>query len=175
MNKVKGRDKDRWNNKKWRREKGNAKPFGVWKLLVKISHRYEIGESISPLHNSKDYSSMGNFIQRLERICCVLLFFLLVYLFYFHFVVISCHCPYLEDVHFGTFSLLISDDYTLHGPIFIQEPSHVMFPLDSEEKKVKLTCEVKGNPKPHIRFVNLKACVLTRILSVIKQQILMEC
>lgn len=118
---------------------------------------------------------MGNFIQRLERICCVLLFFLLVYLFYFHFVVISCHCPYLEDVHFGTFSLLISDDYTLHGPIFIQEPSHVMFPLDSEEKKVKLTCEVKGNPKPHIRFVNLKACVLTRILSVIKQQILMEC
>lgn len=102
-------------------------------------------------------------------------FFLLVYLFYFHFVVISCHCPYLEDVHFWTFSLLISDDYTLHGPIFIQEPNHLMFPLDSEEKKVKLTCEVKGNPKPHIRFVNLKACVLTHILSVIKQQILMEC
>ncbi|KAI4553887.1 hypothetical protein MJT46_016067 [Ovis ammon polii x Ovis aries] len=44
------------------------------------------------------------------------------------------------------------DDYTLHGPIFIQEPSHVMFPLDSEEKKVKLSCEVKGNPKPHIRW-----------------------
>uniref|UniRef100_A0A8B9YLS5 Contactin 4 n=1 Tax=Bos mutus grunniens TaxID=30521 RepID=A0A8B9YLS5_BOSMU len=53
---------------------------------------------------------------------------------------------------FGTFSFLISDDYTLHGPIFIQEPSHVMFPLDSEEKKVKLSCEVKGNPKPHIRW-----------------------
>uniref|UniRef100_A0A8C2R5S4 Contactin 4 n=2 Tax=Capra hircus TaxID=9925 RepID=A0A8C2R5S4_CAPHI len=29
---------------------------------------------------------------------------------------------------------------------------HVMFPLDSEEKKVKLSCEVKGNPKPHIRW-----------------------
>ncbi|OWK02672.1 hypothetical protein Celaphus_00010356, partial [Cervus elaphus hippelaphus] len=27
-----------------------------------------------------------------------------------------------------------------------------MFPLDSEEKKVKLSCEVKGNPKPHIRL-----------------------
>ncbi|XP_023403767.1 contactin-4 isoform X5 [Loxodonta africana] len=40
----------------------------------------------------------------------------------------------------------------LHGPIFVQEPSHVMFPLDSEEKKVRLSCEVKGNPKPHIRW-----------------------
>lgn len=54
------------------------------------------------------------------------------------------------------FSLLLSDDYTLHGPVFVQEPSHVMFPLDSEEKKVKLSCEVKGNPKPHIRFVDLR-------------------
>ncbi|XP_070311753.1 contactin-4 isoform X3 [Odocoileus virginianus] len=51
-----------------------------------------------------------------------------------------------------SFMLCLADDYTLHGPIFIQEPSHVMFPLDSEEKKVKLTCEVKGNPKPHIRW-----------------------
>ncbi|VTJ78483.1 Hypothetical predicted protein, partial [Marmota monax] len=47
-------------------------------------------------------------------------------------------------------------DYALHGPVFLQEPSPVMFPLDSEEKKVKLTCEVKGNPKPHIRCVDLK-------------------
>lgn len=62
----------------------------------------------------------------------------------------------------------LSDDYTLHGPIFIQEPSHVMFPLDSEEKKVKLNCEVKGNPKPHIRFVGLKACVSMYIVSIIK-------
>ncbi|KAG8516846.1 Contactin-4, partial [Galemys pyrenaicus] len=44
------------------------------------------------------------------------------------------------------------DDHALHGPVFTQEPSHVMFPLDSEEKKVKLTCEVQGNPKPHIRW-----------------------
>ncbi|KAM9680322.1 contactin-4 isoform 3-T3 [Dama dama] len=51
-----------------------------------------------------------------------------------------------------SFMLCLADDYTLHGPIFIQEPSHVMFPLDSEEKKVKLSCEVKGNPKPHIRW-----------------------
>ncbi|XP_063141487.1 contactin-4 isoform X4 [Rattus norvegicus] len=51
-----------------------------------------------------------------------------------------------------SFMLCLADDYTLHGPVFVQEPSHVMFPLDSEEKKVKLSCEVKGNPKPHIRW-----------------------
>uniref|UniRef100_G3X2H5 Contactin 4 n=1 Tax=Sarcophilus harrisii TaxID=9305 RepID=G3X2H5_SARHA len=51
-----------------------------------------------------------------------------------------------------SFMLCLADDNTLHGPIFIHEPSHVMFPLDSEEKKVKLNCEVKGNPKPLIRW-----------------------
>ncbi|KAF6312687.1 contactin 4 [Rhinolophus ferrumequinum] len=51
-----------------------------------------------------------------------------------------------------SFMLCLADDYTLHGPVFIQEPSHVMFPLDSEEKRVKLNCEVKGNPRPHIRW-----------------------
>lgn len=45
------------------------------------------------------------------------------------------------------------DDNTLHGPVFIQEPSNVVFALNSEEKKVKLNCEVKGNPKPTIRSV----------------------
>ncbi|KAM4799963.1 contactin-4 isoform 3-T3 [Urocitellus parryii] len=51
-----------------------------------------------------------------------------------------------------SFMSCLADDYALHGPVFLQEPSPVMFPLDSEEKKVKLTCEVKGNPKPHIRW-----------------------
>ncbi|XP_021121711.1 contactin-4 isoform X3 [Heterocephalus glaber] len=51
-----------------------------------------------------------------------------------------------------SFMLCLADDYTLHGPVFIQEPNHVMFSLDSEEKKVKLSCEVKGNPEPHIRW-----------------------
>lgn len=36
-----------------------------------------------------------------------------------------------------------------------------MFPVDSEEKKVKLSCEVKGNPKPHIRCVDWEAVVLS--------------
>ncbi|XP_015261563.1 PREDICTED: contactin-4-like, partial [Gekko japonicus] len=44
------------------------------------------------------------------------------------------------------------NDNTLHGPVFIQEPSNVVFALNSEEKKVKLNCEVKGNPKPIIRW-----------------------
>ncbi|NWW20670.1 CNTN4 protein, partial [Falcunculus frontatus] len=43
-----------------------------------------------------------------------------------------------------------ADDNTLHGPVFLQEPNSVIFPLDSEEKKVKLSCEVKGNPRPTI-------------------------
>ncbi|XP_054833609.1 contactin-4 [Eublepharis macularius] len=51
-----------------------------------------------------------------------------------------------------SFMLCLADDNTLHGPVFIQEPSNVVFALDSEEKKVKLNCEVKGNPKPTIRW-----------------------
>lgn len=109
----------------------------------------------------------GKFLPEADNksvICCF--YFLVVCVYYFHFAVVSC-C--LEDVlHFWTFFLLISDDYTLHGPIFTQEPSHVMFPLNSEEKKVKLNCEVKGNPKPHIRFVNLTACVSWHIVCIIK-------
>lgn len=46
-----------------------------------------------------------------------------------------------------------ADDNSLHGPVFLQEPDSVIFPLDSEEKKVKLSCEVKGNPPPTIGFV----------------------
>uniref|UniRef100_U3KGG8 Contactin 4 n=1 Tax=Ficedula albicollis TaxID=59894 RepID=U3KGG8_FICAL len=46
--------------------------------------------------------------------------------------------------------LCLADDNTLHGPVFLQEPNSLIFPLDSEEKKVKLSCEVKGNPRPTI-------------------------
>lgn len=45
--------------------------------------------------------------------------------------------------------------------MFLREPSPIMFPVDSEEKKVKLSCEVKGNPKPHIRCVDWEAVVLS--------------
>uniref|UniRef100_A0A674GBJ0 Contactin 4 n=1 Tax=Taeniopygia guttata TaxID=59729 RepID=A0A674GBJ0_TAEGU len=46
--------------------------------------------------------------------------------------------------------LCLADDNTLHGPVFLQEPDSLIFPLGSEEKKVKLSCEVKGNPRPTI-------------------------
>ncbi|KAF6098957.1 contactin 4 [Phyllostomus discolor] len=51
-----------------------------------------------------------------------------------------------------SFVLCLADEHTLHGPVFVQEPSHVVFPLDSEEKRVKLSCQARGNPKPHIRW-----------------------
>ncbi|XP_015496650.1 contactin-4 isoform X1 [Parus major] len=47
-------------------------------------------------------------------------------------------------------TVCLADDNTLHGPVFLQEPNSLIFPLDSEEKKVKLSCEVKGNPRPTI-------------------------
>lgn len=79
-----------------------------------------------------------------------------VSLFCVPFAVVFCgRGSWVEAVlHVWVFPLLVSDDNALHGPVFVQEPSPVMFPLDSEEKKVKLTCKVKGNPKPHIRFVD---------------------
>lgn len=135
--------------------KGSAEWFHVWKLLVKNELSVSNGRvSLSPwcLHVNPQKLPLPWDISSRGWNCEWVFFVLLVYLFYFH--VVSSYCSYLEGVlHFCTFSLLISDDYTLHGPVFIQEPSHVMFPLDSEEKRVKLNCEVKGNPRPHIRFV----------------------
>lgn len=37
------------------------------------------------------------------------------------------------------------------GPVFIQEPDDVIFPLDSDEKKVVMHCEARGNPPPTYR------------------------
>ncbi|XP_045435466.1 contactin-4 isoform X1 [Pipistrellus kuhlii] len=51
-----------------------------------------------------------------------------------------------------SFTLCLAGDATPRGPVFVQEPSPVMFPVGSEEKKVKLTCQVRGNPWPRIRW-----------------------
>uniref|UniRef100_A0A8C6S452 Contactin-5 n=1 Tax=Neogobius melanostomus TaxID=47308 RepID=A0A8C6S452_9GOBI len=41
------------------------------------------------------------------------------------------------------------------GPVFVQEPDDVIFSLDSDEKKVMLRCEARGNPPPtYSWFVN---------------------
>lgn len=58
-----------------------------------------------------------------------------------------------DVLHPRTLSLLVPGDATPRGPVFVQEPSPVMFPVGSEEKKVKLTCQVRGNPRPRIRCV----------------------
>lgn len=38
-----------------------------------------------------------------------------------------------------------------YGPMFIQEPDDIIFPTDSDEKKVALNCEARGNPVPSYR------------------------
>uniref|UniRef100_A0A8D2KXB7 Contactin-5 n=1 Tax=Varanus komodoensis TaxID=61221 RepID=A0A8D2KXB7_VARKO len=40
-----------------------------------------------------------------------------------------------------------------YGPVFIQEPDNVIFPVDSDEKKVSLSCQARGNPSPTYRWL----------------------
>uniref|UniRef100_A0A673WX23 Contactin-5 n=2 Tax=Salmo trutta TaxID=8032 RepID=A0A673WX23_SALTR len=41
------------------------------------------------------------------------------------------------------------------GPVFVQEPHDAIFALDSEEKKVMMNCEARGNPVPvYSWFIN---------------------
>ncbi|XP_033002053.1 contactin-5 [Lacerta agilis] len=45
------------------------------------------------------------------------------------------------------------DESVDYGPVFIQEPDNVIFPMDSDEKKVSLTCQARGNPAPTYRWL----------------------
>lgn len=48
-----------------------------------------------------------------------------------------------------------SEESEEFGPLFIQEPDDVIFSLDTDEKKVMLRCEARGNPPPtYSWFVN---------------------
>lgn len=40
----------------------------------------------------------------------------------------------------------------LQGPVFIKEPSNSIFPVGTEDKKITLSCEARGNPTPHYRY-----------------------
>ncbi|XP_068936771.1 contactin-5 [Petaurus breviceps papuanus] len=40
-----------------------------------------------------------------------------------------------------------------YGPVFVQEPDDIIFPTDSDEKKVALNCEARGNPVPNYRWL----------------------
>ncbi|XP_052324691.1 contactin-5 isoform X1 [Oncorhynchus keta] len=63
--------------------------------------------------------------------------------------------------HLSTLSLLSSqEEYRSQereefGPVFVQEPHDAVFALDSEEKKVMMSCEARGNPVPvYSWFIN---------------------
>uniref|UniRef100_A0A674K6G6 Contactin-5 n=1 Tax=Terrapene triunguis TaxID=2587831 RepID=A0A674K6G6_9SAUR len=47
----------------------------------------------------------------------------------------------------------ISAESVDYGPVFVQEPDDVIFPTDSEEKKVSLNCQARGNPAPIYRWL----------------------
>ncbi|XP_067101932.1 contactin-5 [Osmerus mordax] len=62
--------------------------------------------------------------------------------------------PSFPSHHLSALSLLSSqEDYRSEeneefGPVFIQEPEDGIFALDSEERKVMMNCEARGNPPP---------------------------
>uniref|UniRef100_A0A8C3VNW5 Contactin-5 n=1 Tax=Catagonus wagneri TaxID=51154 RepID=A0A8C3VNW5_9CETA len=45
------------------------------------------------------------------------------------------------------------DESVDYGPVFVQEPDDIIFPTDSDEKKVALNCEARGNPGPNYRWL----------------------
>ncbi|XP_032708623.1 contactin-5 isoform X1 [Lontra canadensis] len=45
------------------------------------------------------------------------------------------------------------DESVDYGPVFVQEPEDIIFPTDSDEKKVALNCEARGNPVPNYRWL----------------------
>uniref|UniRef100_A0A8D1QSS8 Contactin-3 n=1 Tax=Sus scrofa TaxID=9823 RepID=A0A8D1QSS8_PIG len=49
-------------------------------------------------------------------------------------------------------SLALLSELLLQGPVFIKEPSNSIFPVGTEDKKITLSCEARGNPTPHYRW-----------------------
>ncbi|XP_075406844.1 contactin-3 [Tenrec ecaudatus] len=46
----------------------------------------------------------------------------------------------------------LGDELLFQGPVFIKEPSNRIFPVGSEDRKITLNCEARGNPSPHYRW-----------------------
>ncbi|EDL91459.1 rCG56294, isoform CRA_b [Rattus norvegicus] len=46
----------------------------------------------------------------------------------------------------------LAGELLLQGPVFVKEPSNSIFPVGSEDKKITLNCEARGNPSPHYRW-----------------------
>uniref|UniRef100_A0A8C0KR13 Contactin 3 n=1 Tax=Canis lupus dingo TaxID=286419 RepID=A0A8C0KR13_CANLU len=55
-------------------------------------------------------------------------------------------------MHWHQLLLFSSCELLLQGPVFIREPSNSIFPVGSEDKKITLNCEARGNPSPHYRW-----------------------
>ncbi|XP_069045465.1 contactin-4 [Lepisosteus oculatus] len=51
-----------------------------------------------------------------------------------------------------SFKECLAERNILHGPVFTQEPSDIMFPLNSEDSKIFINCKAKGNPIPTYRW-----------------------
>ncbi|KAL4655900.1 contactin-3-like [Arapaima gigas] len=46
----------------------------------------------------------------------------------------------------------LAERSVLHGPVFTQEPSDSVFPLNSDDSRVFINCKAKGNPSPNYRW-----------------------
>ncbi|XP_064413985.1 contactin-5 [Latimeria chalumnae] len=46
-----------------------------------------------------------------------------------------------------------NDEDLEYGPVFVHEPEDIIFPVDSDEKKVSFNCEAQGNPTPKNRWL----------------------
>ncbi|XP_016057938.1 PREDICTED: contactin-3 [Miniopterus natalensis] len=46
----------------------------------------------------------------------------------------------------------LGGELLFHGPVFVSEPSNSMVPVGSEDKRVTLSCEARGNPAPRYRW-----------------------
>ncbi|XP_027378412.1 contactin-3 isoform X3 [Bos indicus x Bos taurus] len=53
---------------------------------------------------------------------------------------------------FLSFIGCLEGELLLQGPVFVKEPSNSIFPVGSEDEKITLNCEARGNPSPHYRW-----------------------
>ncbi|KAM4828240.1 contactin-5 [Thomomys bottae] len=65
----------------------------------------------------------------------------------------SAQPPYLPVSLYHSPDAFKPDESVDYGPVFVQEPEDVIFPTDSEEKKVALSCEAHGDPAPTYRWL----------------------
>ncbi|XP_078469030.1 contactin-4-like [Lampetra fluviatilis] len=50
-------------------------------------------------------------------------------------------------------SQLVAQENRQHGPVFVEEPSDVMYSVESTERKVVFNCQAQGSPPPTYRWM----------------------